>query len=152
LLESVRAMMHSADIPEELWAELADTAAYLRNRLPTHANKEISPYEKWFGQKPLIGHLRTIWANAFMHVIKAKRGKLARRSTKLKMIGYHDEKKAYKLWDPVVKRIMTSRDVVFDESVVLARPPTPFSIYDEEYIVEAIIDERLDGQGSSLPC
>ena len=43
LLESVRAMIHSADIPKELWAELADTAAYLRNRLPTHANKEISP-------------------------------------------------------------------------------------------------------------
>ena len=41
---------------------------------------------------------------------------------------------------------MTSRDVVFDESVVLARPPTPFSIYDDEYIVEAIIDERLDKQ------
>ena len=85
-----------------------------------------------------------MWADAYAHISKTKRGKLAKRADKLKMIGYHDGKKAYKLWDPVVRRIMTSRDVVFDESVVLARPPTPFSVYDEEYIVEAIIDEKVE--------
>src|SRR3954469_19269221 len=85
LFESLRAMMHSASVPEELWAELAATAVYLRNRLPTHANMdEKSPYEAWHGHKPLVGHLRVIWADAFAHIPKSQRSKLAPRAIKLK--------------------------------------------------------------------
>lgn len=125
LLESLRAMMHYAGVPEPLWAELAATAAYLRNRLPTRANVgQVSPYELWHGRKPSVEHLRIIWSDAYAHVPKSKRSKLAPRAKRLKLIGYHDEKKAYKLWDPVAENIVISRDVVFDESVVLEGPPT----------------------------
>ena len=99
--------MHSAAVPEGLWAELANTAVYLRNWLPTQVNK-ASPLEKWHGRKPLIGHLHVVWADASAHISKTKRGKLAKRAAKLKMISYHSGKKAYKLWDPVVSHIMMS--------------------------------------------
>src|SRR5271163_5101795 len=96
LLESIRAIKLSAGVPDNLWAKLAGTAAYLRNRLPTRANQNrgnISPYEAWHGHKPSIDHLRVIWSDAFAHIPKSKRHKLESRSTKLKLIGYHDEKK-----------------------------------------------------------
>jgi len=61
------------------------------------------------------------------------------------MIGYHDGKKAYKLWDPVSFKVVTSRDVTFSESVVLARPPISYgtTCNDVEYIIEAIVDEDV---------
>ena len=47
ILESIRAIKLSADVPDELWAELAITATYLYNPLPMLANQNrenISPY------------------------------------------------------------------------------------------------------------
>src|SRR5271163_4703285 len=73
ILESIRAIKLSANVPDKLWAELAITAAYLRNRLPTRANYNrgnISPYEAWHGNQPSIDHLRVIWADAYAHITK----------------------------------------------------------------------------------
>ena len=63
------------------------------------------------------------------------------------MIGYHSGKKAYKLWDPIVGRIVMSRDVTFDESVVLASPLTVLGVTDDdkEFVVEAIVSEKVTG-------
>jgi len=151
LLESLRAMMHSAGVPEPLWAELAATASYLRNRLPTRANiRHASPYELWYGYKPSISNLRVIWSDAFAHIAKSKRTKLAPKANKLKLVGYHDEKKAYKLWDQSSNRIVVSRDVVFNESIILNSSsilPRIISDENDEYEVDAIIDEReTDGE------
>ena len=78
LMESIWAVKITASIPDELWAELAASATYLRNRLPTRANKEsASPFELWHGHKPDISNLRVIWADAYMHIRKGKRLKLA---------------------------------------------------------------------------
>ena len=80
ILESIRAIkLSSANVPDKLWAELAITATYLRNRLPTRANQNrgnISPYEAWHGNQPSIDHLRVIWADAYAHITKSKRHKL----------------------------------------------------------------------------
>lgn len=79
IFEAIRAIKL---IPDHLWAELATTAAYLRNRLPTKANKDsASPYELWHNQKPDISDLRVIWADAYVHIPKNKRkSKLAPRA------------------------------------------------------------------------
>ena len=149
LLETIRALKISAGIPDKLWAELAATAAYLRNRLPTRANSKlgkgnISPYEAYFDHKPVIDHLRVIWADAYAHIPKSKRHKLAPRSNKLKLIGYHDQKKAYRLWNPDRDQIEISRDVIFDESIVL-NASTTINIADDdaEFIIDSIIGERV---------
>jgi hypothetical protein len=33
------------------------------------------------------------------------------------MVGYGDSSKVYKIWDPVTRKIITSRDVVFEENL-----------------------------------
>ena len=48
IFKSIRAIKLSADVPDELWAELAIIATYLHNHLPMRANQNqenISPYE-----------------------------------------------------------------------------------------------------------
>ena len=77
---------------------------------------------------------------------KPLQNKLALRAKRLKLIGYHKEKKAYKLWDDDTQEIKVSRDATFDESVVLDLPPITSD--DNEYLMDAILDERVDTDSS----
>jgi hypothetical protein len=147
LLECVRAIMISANIPNGLWAEVATTAAYLRNRIPSTVNEgRKSPYEVYHDKKPNVEHLRIIWSDAYAHTPKPFHAKLTPRATKFKLIGYHEEKKAYKLWDQEAQDIKISRDVLFDESTVLNLPPITSG--NDEFLVDSILDERVDTDGS----
>lgn len=150
LFETTLALMHAFNIPQSLWAELASTAVYLRNRLPTRANKNgTTPFELWYGRKPCVSHLRVIWSDAYAYVHKKQRGKLDKRAFKYKMLGYHDTKKAYRLWDTEKATLHIARigDVKFDESIVLTPPASPVITHDDEYIVDCILDEREDETG-----
>ena len=70
LQETIRALMLSTGIPQNLWAEVAATATYLRNRIPSRANQGKTPYELWRGKQPNLSHLRVIWCDAYAHVVK----------------------------------------------------------------------------------
>jgi hypothetical protein len=56
----IRTLLLDTNIPSALWTELAHTAVYLRNRSPTRALKDKTPYEAYWGEKPNIEHLRAI--------------------------------------------------------------------------------------------
>jgi len=63
LMESACAMLAQVGLPETNWAKAVATAAYLRNRTVTRALKEkMTPYEKWYGQKPNLAHIRVLVA------------------------------------------------------------------------------------------
>ena len=64
-MESARSMMAQAGLLERFWAEVVATAAYLRNRTPTRALKEKTPYEKRNGRKPDLSHLRVFGCMAY---------------------------------------------------------------------------------------
>ena len=50
-----------------------------------------------------------------MHVPDVDRNKLQPKSNKCIFLGYSDERKAYRLYNPTTKKIVASRDVVFKE-------------------------------------
>ena len=50
-------MLQHADLPDGFWPEAAIYANYLKNLLPLSDGK--SPFERWFGYKPLIDAERT---------------------------------------------------------------------------------------------
>ena len=76
LMEKARSMLSGAGLGQEFWALAVDTACYLKNRSPTSALVDKTPYEVWFGQKPYVAHLRVFGCEAFVHVPKEKRIKL----------------------------------------------------------------------------
>ena len=69
-------MLSGARLGQEFWALAIDIACYLKNRSPTLALVDKTPYEVWSSQKPSIAHLRVFGCEAFMHVPKEKRSKL----------------------------------------------------------------------------
>ncbi len=53
--------------------------------------------------------------------MKGKRdSKLAPRARLCCFLGYSGSQKAYKLWDPIERAVIVSRDVTFDESISMS--------------------------------
>ena len=50
-------MLADSKLPHKFWAEALSTHVYLRNRSPTKALTEITPYEAWYGVKPDVSFL-----------------------------------------------------------------------------------------------
>jgi hypothetical protein len=115
LVEAARSMMFHAGMPKEFWAEAIHTASYVHNRSPTSSLKEVTPYERMFGQKPDVSNLRVFGCIAFKHIPDAKRRKLDKKSSKCVFVGYPEGTKGYKLYDLEKKSFVRSRDIVFQE-------------------------------------
>ena len=77
--------------------------------------KNITPQEAWSGVKPSVEHLRVWGCMACVHIPEAKRGKLDDKSFPCILLGVSDESKGYHFFDPKTKRIVVSKDVVFEE-------------------------------------
>ena len=117
LMESARAMLSHANLPNKFWAEAVATAAYLRNRTTTSANEEqLTPFEKWYGHKPNISHLRVFGCAAYSHVPSTERRKLDKKAQRMCFIGYSKNPKGYRLIDLSTDKVVTRRDVVFNET------------------------------------
>ena len=78
-----------------------------------------------FRNKAKLATLRVFSSIAYVHVPKEKRRKLDAKAEKFILVGYSDEQKGYKCYNPRTKQARVSRDVVFDESASWYLPPTP---------------------------
>ncbi|GKA14724.1 retrovirus-related pol polyprotein from transposon TNT 1-94 [Tanacetum coccineum] len=74
-----------------------------------------TPQEAWNRVKPTVSHLRIFGSIAYVHVPSQRRSKLDNRSEKHVFVGYDKQSKGYKLYNPVTKKVVVSRDVEFDE-------------------------------------
>ncbi|KAE8679315.1 hypothetical protein F3Y22_tig00111402pilonHSYRG01195 [Hibiscus syriacus] len=75
-----------------------------------------APNEAWNEQKPGVGHLKIFGCIAYAHVPEQTRKKLDDRGEKCIFIGYDKISKAYRLYNPLTKKIIILRDVEFDEA------------------------------------
>ena len=118
LLGMARAMLFFKGLKSCYWAEAVHTAVYLRNRSPSSSLDGITPFEAWYGFKPMVKHLRVFGSVCYALVPKEKRKKLESRSVKCMLIGYSNEKKGYRLLSD--GKFIVSRDVIFDETESLS--------------------------------
>ena len=117
LQESARAMLAHAGMPNGYWAEAVSTAAYLRNRVTTSALHDKTPFELWYGKRPNVSHLRVFGCIAYAHVPDCERKKLDKKARKLRFVGYCKTSKGYRLYDENTRKLIKSRDVIFNETV-----------------------------------
>ncbi|KAK2993848.1 hypothetical protein RJ640_027325 [Escallonia rubra] len=115
IVNMTRSMLKSKNLPKEFWAEAVVCAVYLSNRSPTRSVWNQTPQEAWSGYKPSVSHLKVFGSIAYVHVPDQQRKKLDDKSEKFIFIGYSQESKGYKLYNPVDKKMKVSRDVTFDE-------------------------------------
>ena len=118
IMERARSISHDCKLPIELWTEAVATATYLINKSPTRANHGVPPDARYFNKKPDVSNLRIFGCMAYVHIPKEHRQKLDSKTQRCLFLGYDDETKAYRLYDHIKKRVIISRDVIFDESKI----------------------------------
>ncbi|WVZ52426.1 hypothetical protein U9M48_003481 [Paspalum notatum var. saurae] len=111
-----RCMLKAKGMPAAFWGEAVTTAVYILNRASTKALDGQTPFEAWHGRKPDVSHLRTFGCVGYVKVTKPGLSKLEDRSKPMVLLGYEAGSKAYRMYDPVERRVVISRDVVFNES------------------------------------
>ena len=76
----------------------------------------MTPYEAWHGEKPKVDHLRVFGCDAYAHIPKNERSKFDLKARTCILVGYGQERKGYRLYDPTRQKIMHSRDVRLNEN------------------------------------
>jgi len=117
IIGTTRALLHAVNAPKEFWGEAAMTAIYVCNRLPTKALAgRQTPHDMWFGKKLSYKNLRVWGCLAYVQIPKETRKKLDKTAQKCIFVDYTSTAQQYWLYDPVKRKFLISREVVFDES------------------------------------
>ena len=115
IMNMVRSMLSEKQVPKNFWPEAVNWTTHVLNRSPTLAVKGVTLEEAWSGVKPNVDYFRVFGCIGHVHVPDNKRKKLDDKSFQCVLLGVSEESKAYRLYDPVSKKIVVSRDVVFEE-------------------------------------
>ncbi|KAG7561531.1 Zinc finger CCHC-type superfamily [Arabidopsis thaliana x Arabidopsis arenosa] len=115
IMNMVRCLLMEKGMPKKFWGEAASWTNHILNRCPTAAVQDKTPQECWTGLKPNVNHFKIFGCIGYAHVPSQKRVKLDDRGLKCVFLGVSEGSKAYKMFDPVTKTVVVSRDVVFDE-------------------------------------
>ena len=71
--------------------------------------------EAWSGRRPTVDYFKIFGCITYAHVPDEKRKKLDDKVEKYIFFCLSEASKAYKSFNPLIKKIVTSRDVVVDE-------------------------------------
>ncbi len=102
----------------ELWGEFLKSSIYVLNRSLLHSS-EKTPFELFYKRKPNIENLRVIGCRAYAHIPDCLRQKLDSKAVPCWLVGYGEQTKGWILWEPVTRKLFGSRDVVFNEDLLI---------------------------------
>ena len=117
IVSLVRSTLLATKLPLQFWAELCNTAVYLRNRCTNKLNRRRTPCQLWHQskRKPSVKHLKAIGCLCFALKSPTQQSKLKPRGIPCIMIGYDSATRSYRLWDIKAKRVINNRNVTFLE-------------------------------------
>jgi hypothetical protein len=117
IVNVVRCMLKEKNYPKEFWGDAVVCAVYLLNRFTTKRLQKITPEEAWSTKKPRVDHLRIFGSVAYAKIQEEKRTKLEDKSLKCILLGYGENSYGYKLYNPMKKKVIMSKDVKFDKKL-----------------------------------
>jgi hypothetical protein len=76
----VHSMMFFKNVKLMFWDDAVLCVVYVKNMCPSHALKNKTPYEMWYGHIPSVRHLRVFGSTCYALIPKEQRSKLDARS------------------------------------------------------------------------
>ncbi|GKA42824.1 putative RNA-directed DNA polymerase [Tanacetum coccineum] len=119
LVERVRCLLSHAGLPASFLGEALNTAVHVINLTPCVPLRFDVPDRVWSGKDVSYHHLRVFGCKASVHIPKDERSKLDVKNKPCVFLGYGQDELGYRLYDPVQKKLVRSRDVEFDEDQTL---------------------------------
>ena len=110
-----RSMLKGKNLSIEYWTEVVAYAVYILNKSPTKIMRDMIPQQTWSGKHHDVSNFKVFGCIAYACVPKQTMSKLDDKSEKWIFVGYDEQYKAYKLFNPITKKFIVSRDFVFKE-------------------------------------
>ncbi|KAG8741455.1 hypothetical protein FRC10_002859 [Ceratobasidium sp. 414] len=110
-------MRTDADLPDKCWGYAILHAAFSWNAMPKRSLNGRTPEEVSSGRIPDVSQPRIFDCKAWARVPDDKHTKLEVRLLECRYLGFAPNRKAHVLAERATGRILTSRDVVFDEGL-----------------------------------
>ena len=139
IVEKVRCNLRTTKLPKSFWGAAVLTACYLINRSPSASLRFDVPEKVWTDKEISYNYLKLFECKAFIHVPKEQRMKLDDKAIPCIFIGNGDDEFDYKFWDPEMRKVIRSRDVVFHEDQTMKD-----SNKDEQQLDKVIINVTID--------
>jgi hypothetical protein len=117
VVELSRAMLLAHRLPSELWPEAMTYATYIQNRAYTRAIPDMTPYQKWTGNKPDISHIHEFGHAVWVLDEQINPSKLEPNAYKHIFVGLQEGPRAIKYFDTQKKTIKVSRNYRYPRSV-----------------------------------
>jgi hypothetical protein len=127
-----------------LLGEALSTSVHVLNLTPCVPLQFDVPDRVWTGKDVSYDHLRVFGCKSFVHIPKDERSKLDVKTRQCIFLGYGLDEFGYRLYDPVEKKLVRSRDVVFMED------QTIHDIEKTEKVVPQYSDGLIDLDSTSL--
>jgi transposase InsO family protein len=115
IVERVRCLLSHAKLPKHFWGEALMTAVYLINLSPSYPLQGDVPNRVWYNKDVSYDHLKVFGCKAYVHIPQDERSKLDSKTRQCIFLGYGLDEFGYKLFDPIARKVVRSRDVIFVE-------------------------------------
>ena len=112
LLEKVRAMLHTSQLPKFLWGEAIKHAVWLKNQTSTRALGGKTPYEVYYGTKPNLQGLPEFGSKVWVHTPEGS--KLDGRSVVGQWVGFDKESSGHCIYSPEKWTVSIQHSIKFD--------------------------------------
>ena len=138
-MDKARTLLIHAHAPMNLWGFSIMTAVHLINRLPSKTLGLLSPITILENLYPNV-RLQTGLPNrvfgcvAYVHNPTHKHNKWSHKALKCVFLGYSTTQKGYKVYHPITRKNMVSKDVVFDENTPFYMSANKATLRDLPYL------------------
>lgn len=155
LNNSARTMLLLSKLPKILVCEAIRTACYLQNRVPT-TRSSCTPFERFTGRKPYIGHLVRFGEPGHMLINHTYVRKFDARTLPCFTVGYTARRNTYRVYVPSIDRVVESCDIIFrphktENDDHIDHDNQKVIIADTEELLNASINSEIPGPQPSAP-
>ncbi|CAI7800717.1 unnamed protein product [Closterium sp. NIES-53] len=121
IMKVARTSIIHAAAPQFLWPLAVRYAAHQLNLWPRISVPETSPTLRWTGE---VGDASAFWVWGSLALVRdTTMGKLSSRTVHRAFLGFPIDAPGWRFYHPATRRVLSSQDVAFDESVGYYRLP-----------------------------
>ncbi|GJV93518.1 putative ribonuclease H-like domain-containing protein [Tanacetum coccineum] len=138
LIEAARTMLADSLLPTTFWAEAVSTACYIFNRVRVTKPQNKTPYELLFGHKPMISYIRPFGCHVAILDTLSVLGKFDGKFDEGFLVSYSLNRKAYRVYNLVTKRVEVNLHVNFLEDKPNVKGVGYRWMFDIDYLTDSM--------------